>query len=263
MRNRTVGPALACIGSLVAYTIIVLDVDFGAARALGGVLLVLVLPGYSLSALFFARGVRDRALQLALVAGLSMGMTILIGLVLNWTPWGTRVDIWAGLLTVQICISSSVAYVRNRVFVGPLVKQRNTSPPLFVSDIGMLVGAVVIVVVAVTYARDMAIEIKSSERQFTQMWLLPGAQPDDASVRVGVTSYEPQSESYSVSLWAGQIELATWSHIVLLPGETWSTEYSMPAGFDRSVRLEARAFLDRRPEMTYRYVNLNVNSLGR
>jgi len=58
-----------------------------------GSLFILFLPGYTLiEALFPKRSDLDSIERLALSIGLSLAVTPLIGLILNYTPWGIRLD---------------------------------------------------------------------------------------------------------------------------------------------------------------------------
>ena len=79
---------------IVALSIILLPlalVTTGAARIVLGVLFVLFFPGYTLvAALFPARNSIGRIERLALSFGLSIAVVPLIGLGLNYTPWGIR-----------------------------------------------------------------------------------------------------------------------------------------------------------------------------
>lgn len=84
-------------------------------RTVLGLLLVLFLPGYALIASLFPKKENlDTIERLALSFGLSIAITPLIGLVLNYTPWGIRLDpILVSLtgITLLLCV---VAIIRRR-----------------------------------------------------------------------------------------------------------------------------------------------------
>ena len=62
-------------------------------RYILGMLLVLFIPGYSLVSAFFpSKGDLNGIERAALSFGLSIAITALIGLALNYTPWGIRLD---------------------------------------------------------------------------------------------------------------------------------------------------------------------------
>lgn len=84
-------------------------------RTLLGLLLVLFLPGYTLiAALFPKKTDLDGVERLALSFGLSIAVTPLIGLILNYTPWGIRLEpilISLSGFTLILCL---VAFLRRR-----------------------------------------------------------------------------------------------------------------------------------------------------
>ena len=84
-------------------------------RTILGVLLVLFIPGYSLIAALFPKkedlsGIERAALSF----GLSIAVTPLIGLALNYTPWGIRLDPILISLTYFTLIMVLVAFLRRR-----------------------------------------------------------------------------------------------------------------------------------------------------
>ena len=84
-------------------------------RTILGVLLVLFIPGYSLiSALFPRMYDLDGIERAALSFGLSIAVTPLIGLALNYTPWGIRLDPILLSLTYFTLIMVVVAFLRRQ-----------------------------------------------------------------------------------------------------------------------------------------------------
>ena len=85
-------------------------------RVLLGLLLVLFLPGYSLiAALFPRRDDLDSIERIALSFGLSIAVVPLIGLALNYTPFGIRlVPVLAGLsvFTILLAVAAGVRRLR-------------------------------------------------------------------------------------------------------------------------------------------------------
>ena len=75
----------------------------GALQIALGLLFVLFFPGYTLlSALFPRQGSLSGIERIALSFGLSIAVTPLIGLILNYTPWGIR--IYPVLISVTVFI---------------------------------------------------------------------------------------------------------------------------------------------------------------
>lgn len=77
-----------------------------------GSILVLFLPGYSLLQLLFPRGSElDSLERFALNIGISLAVVPLIGLVLNFTPWGIRlVPIVVSLASFTVLLSIGAAF---------------------------------------------------------------------------------------------------------------------------------------------------------
>jgi hypothetical protein len=75
-------------------------------RVLMGFLMALYLPGYSfIEALYPKKSELEELERFALSIGLSIALTPLTGLVLNYTPWGIRLNpIMASLSLLSICL---------------------------------------------------------------------------------------------------------------------------------------------------------------
>ena len=100
--------------SLFLIAIITLT-PFRIVRIILGLALVLFFPGYTLiSALFPKRTDLDTIERVALSLGLSIAVVPLIGLVLNYTPWGIRLYPILICLTGFIIAMSVVAWFRRR-----------------------------------------------------------------------------------------------------------------------------------------------------
>jgi uncharacterized membrane protein len=82
-------------------------------RILFGVAMVLFIPGYALiAALFPARDDLDGIERVALSFGLSIAVVPLIGLALNYTPWGIRLDPILASLTIFTLAMAGIAWYR-------------------------------------------------------------------------------------------------------------------------------------------------------
>jgi len=85
------------------------------ARIALGIPLVLFFPGYTLiAALFPRKGSLGGVERIALSFGLSIAVVPLIGLILNYTPWGIRLYPVLISLTVFILIMSGITWHRRR-----------------------------------------------------------------------------------------------------------------------------------------------------
>jgi uncharacterized membrane protein len=111
--NRSIDLALAIAWAL-ATTVIVLLAPFAEpARIALGLVFVLFLPGYVLvAALYPRRDDLDPVERLALSLGLSIAVVPLIGLGLNYSPWGIRLNPILAFLTLFIVLAAGVATYR-------------------------------------------------------------------------------------------------------------------------------------------------------
>jgi uncharacterized membrane protein len=101
----------ATVATLSCVYVPVLNESF--LRILFGLAMVLFIPGYALIAAFFpARGDLDGIERVALSFGLSIAVTPLIGLALNYTPWGIRLDPILVSLTLFSLAMAAVAWYR-------------------------------------------------------------------------------------------------------------------------------------------------------
>jgi uncharacterized membrane protein/LysM repeat protein len=111
--NRSIDLALAMAWAL-ATTLIVLLAPFAEPARIGfGLVFVLFLPGYVLvAALYPRKDDLDLVERLALSLGLSIAVVPLIGLGLNYSPWGIRLNPILAFVTLFIVLAAGVAMYR-------------------------------------------------------------------------------------------------------------------------------------------------------
>lgn len=87
-------------------------------RYVAGCLFVLYLPGVALiEALYPEKGDLQPLERLALSIGLSLAMVPLVGLVLNYTPWGIRLDpIYVSLASLTIMLAGAAVTRKFSIF---------------------------------------------------------------------------------------------------------------------------------------------------
>jgi len=104
---------LASIGVSATIYLIPAIYPLVIARWILGSLFVLFLPGYTLIEALFPKRLEPKSLdaivRLALSIGLSLAITPLIGLLLNYTPWGIRLNTIVISLTLFTLTMSLVA----------------------------------------------------------------------------------------------------------------------------------------------------------
>lgn len=109
--------AIAAVTAITLACVYVPVLNESFLRILFGVAMVLFIPGYALiAALFPARGDLDGIERVALSFGLSIAVVPLIGLALNYTPWGIRLDPILASLTLFTLAMTAVAWYRRLLF---------------------------------------------------------------------------------------------------------------------------------------------------
>lgn len=112
---RNLDLVLAAVWTLCLATIVLALPGVGPLRVVLGLPFVLFLPGYSLIAALYPReGDLDGVERLALSLGLSIAVVPLIGLGLNYTPWGIRLNPILVVLSVFILLMVAISLYRRR-----------------------------------------------------------------------------------------------------------------------------------------------------
>jgi len=104
---------LVCILLALVLVLLVLITPGNLLRQILGLVFVLFLPGYAATAALFPENEQiDGIERVALSFGLSIAIVPLIGLALNFTPWGIRLDPILASVSAFIVASSLVAWYR-------------------------------------------------------------------------------------------------------------------------------------------------------
>jgi hypothetical protein len=210
MRRDTIG--------LAAVTLVLMLIGLVAGggpagtvlRTLAGLPLVLILPGYALSPLIVPS--RPPSLGPLLwrsmwVAGLSLAVTVLGGLLLNLTPPGLTRVTW----TISLRSAQERAIPRTRP--GTRIAAGYAAAALAIS--GTAVG--------------LAIASAGWQHSpgFAQLWLVPARNTPDASL--GVRSGYSDAETFHLVVRSGLDAVLSWD-FTLGSGQTWQRTISAPAG---------------------------------
>ena len=105
--------SLAVLASIMVFFVPEDSFPLVYARYLFSSVFVLFLPGYSLIKALFSSKELDNIERLALSVGLSLALVPLVGLLLNYTPWGIRTTpVTLGLLALTL-VFASAAVIRD------------------------------------------------------------------------------------------------------------------------------------------------------
>ncbi len=189
----------------------------GPLRIALGLIFILFLPGYALIAALFPSGESiDWIERLALSFGLSIAVTPLIGLMLNYTPWGIRLEPVVASITVFILGMCGVAYLR-RVKL-PIEERLSLSVELGIPewkeyswlDKALTIGLVIAIIASMS-VMVYAFTVPKTGEKFTEFYILDvngttGDYPtllsigENGDLIIGVVNHEHKSADYMIKV---------------------------------------------------------------
>lgn len=259
MRRDLTGLAAAGLLTIAAAVMLLLSglVTTGAAamtlRVTAAIPLVLVLPGYALSALLLPDRVRPVYINAALwhgmwIAGLSLATAVLGGLLLNFLPVGLTRTSWTIALagtTLLALATATMLRIRqpraaaqpgsSRAAAGtlpyPAPPDTRARRPLHGPAMVYSVAAVLVAGVAIWLGVFSAARQHSAG--FAELWLVPAGNGTDRAT-VGVRNDYARAERFHLVLQRGSQTVAQWD-LELGTGKAWTAAVAAPA----SQRLSA------------------------
>lgn len=285
---------LTVIGLVILTDLFVLTPGLSETvlRNILGLPLVLFLPGYALiAALFPAKSDLDGIERTALSFGLSIAVVPLIGLGLNYTPWGIRtlpILISLSIFTFAMC---GLAYLRRTklpeadAFEVPFrqmaleLKAEILEKPEPGLDRALTVILVLSILLSVTTLVYVVITPKEGEH-FTEFYILgPEGMADNyptnytlgesGKVIVGVVNHEYMPVNYTLEVKLENRSLSLpedMQQVTLSHNETWEEPLTFtPPTEGKGMKLEFLLFNETDKNTPYRDLHLwiNVNSTER
>lgn len=208
---------------LITCSIIVIPLSVYNApeplRVILGLPFILFIPGYVLVFALFPTRKTDQGIdtleRLVLSFGLSIAVVPLIGLLLNYTPWGIRLEpilvslllfiIGIGLVGIYRWRKTPPEYRFTINFDLTLPKQENKIDSALTI---ILAGVIIIVLISLVYV----ITLPKAGESFTEFYLL-GSQgkaegypsnlttQDNATVLIGIANHEQRQINYTIEIW--------------------------------------------------------------
>lgn len=209
-----------------------------------GLVFTLFSPGYSLvAAVFPKRDDLDIARRLALSFGLSIVVVPLVGVILNFTPWGISLySVLISLLVFIIAASATAGYRRRRL---PLEERFAPRFRFQLSGLRgrqhlwdrMLLVLLVVVIIGAIGTLVYVARPPATATTFTEFYLLgPEGRaedyPDDiilgeeATVTLGIVNHEQGTTDYHIKIFIGEQEVVEVGKITLTDGEGWEQRVS-------------------------------------
>lgn len=205
--------SIILLSTLLVFLIIFLPEN--PLRIVLGLAFLLFFPGYSLiSFLFPEKGEIDTIERIALSFGLSIAIIPLIGLILNYTPFGIKLEPILLITSLFNVIFSSLAILRRKRALNPFFPEVRID--LRFKSAGMLDKALTIVlIVALFISVATLVYIIMNPRQserFTEFYILgPKGKAADyptklfvnqtASVIIGIVNHEQITVNYTIEIW--------------------------------------------------------------
>ncbi len=215
VRDRPYDLLTCMLLALILIALVYLAPD-NAVRQVLGLIFVLFLPGYAASAALFPENDQiDGIERVALSFGLSIAIVPLIGLALNFTPWGIRLDPILATVSAFIIGVSLVGWYRRirlpsdeRFAIVVNFEMDFRGMPLV--DRILTIGIVVMLIASVVVLTWAVATPRVGER-FTQLAILgPGGMAtdyprnltagQDATVLLSIKSFEHRAQNYTLMI---------------------------------------------------------------
>ena len=264
---------------LTAAFVLIKPLNQTFIRTILGILLVLFIPGYSLIAALFPKwGDLDGIERAALSFGLSIAVTPLIGLALNYTPWGIRLDpilISLTMFTLAMCL---IAFLRRRTLPE---KERYFVPfGQFFKDIRksfkgesrteriLSIILIISIILAISTTAYIIVKPKEGEK-FTEFYILgPDGKASNyptnlttgqnGSVIIGVVNHEYATTDYLLVVKVNNSTMKNQT-LKLTNGQKMEIPFNFTAGTSGQKKMEFLLYKLPNNETAYRSLHLWLN----
>jgi uncharacterized membrane protein/LysM repeat protein len=280
MFTRNIDLVIAAACALLTVAVVLLVPSLEPIRIVLGLPFILLLPGYVLvAALFPGKEDLDSIARAALSFGLSIAIVPLIGLALNYSPWGIRLNPILAFVSLFIVMGAGAAMYRRQALPPEEAFAINFPLPRW-SQVRLATVAQAVVVVLCLIglgaaAAFLATSRGSSER-FTEFYILgPDGRAegypqtlelgDSLTVILGVVNHEGADAAYEIEATVDGQAASLIDSARLKDGERWEESVTLvPHQAGNSQKVE---FLLHKEEMdgvdeAYRTVHLWVDVEG-
>ena len=266
---------------LAALFVLLPPLNTSPVRTILGIPMVLFLPGYALiAALFSRKNDLDGIERIALSFGLSIAVVPLIGLGLNFTPFGIRLVPILISISVFTLAMLLIAYLRRskmseeeRFDVKFTHLYSSLKSDIFISNKGIDRILTIILILSIATSIIMLIYVIAIPKQgekFTEFYILGNngkAQGyhtqleagKTSSVIVGITNQEYILTNYTLNISLDNDTLNTM-HVTLMHNSTWEEKVLFtPEKTGDNLKLEFLLYKEDNITAPYRDLHLWVN----
>lgn len=270
---------VAAITLLTVAFVLIPPLNKTFIRTILGVLLVLFIPGYSLIAALFPKwGDLDGIERAALSFGLSIAVTPLIGLALNYTPWGIRLDPILVSLTIFTLAMATIAFLRRRrlpdeeKFFVPFGEFTRNIRKSFKGEsrTERILSIILIISIVLAIATTAYVIVKPKEgEKFTEFYILgPDGKASNyptnlttgqnGSIIMGVVNHEYTTTDYLLVIKVNNNTLMNQT-LTLSSGEKVEIPYNFTAGTTGQKKMEFLLYKLPDNATAYRSLHLWLN----
>ncbi len=228
--------------NLLTWALILVIILFPSniPRIILGIPFLLFFPGYTFLAALFTRKERISGIErVALSFGLSIAVVPLIGLILNYTPWGIRLESILYSVASFILITSIIAWLRRR----RLTRKKRFNIELYLRLPGWGKGVwgkaltitLVVAILGGLGALGYVLATPKAEETFTEFYILgqEGKAADyptelkvgeEGRVIVGIINHEGREVSYRVEVVIDSNKTTEVGPVMLADEQKWEGE---------------------------------------
>jgi uncharacterized membrane protein len=218
--------------------------------------LVLILPGYALTAAFFPMRALDMPVRVLFSLGLSLAVAALGGLALHWMSVSLQVGTWVGMLVGMVVVASVVAWVRRRPNPSLSPSPVTTHFRLSRRD-ALLLGLAILVTGAAVELTQLPVS-PNGVSGYTVLWMIPAGDGNPSDFRLGVNSDEFTATTYRLQVTANGHTLREWPELKLAPGDSWEASITLSSDPTSVGPVEAFLYRSDDPATIYRQVKLQL-----
>lgn len=267
--------------AIVIFTLLLQPLVYGVpaepVRIVLGLVLVLFFPGYTLiSALYPRREQLTGIERVALGLGLSLALVPLLGVALNFTPWGIRLTPVLVTLSLWTLVFAAIAW-RQRHLASLEERFEVTWAPIAAwfrkprrpADLALGL-ALAIAVVATVGVLAWKVQQPTTGDTFTEFYVLGTQQllqdfPINLRVgeaqeyNLGGVNHENETLTYTIQAFLGDAQAGSGDPLALDDGERWDGKVNVTAAaVGEGQKLEFRLFREPGGDI-YRTVHLFVD----
>ena len=276
MTRRDLDLLLVVASSLVLTAIILAVPSASAARIILGLPFVLFFPGYTLvAALFPRKDDLDAIERVALSLGLSIAVVPLIGLALNYSPWGIRINPILVFVSLFIVLAAAAALVRRRMLPADIAfsvaidVQLPRWSQVRLADRFLAVG-MVIALVALGVTTYFVATSRGSSESFTEFYVLgPAGKAEayptvmrvgqNATVILGVVNQEGEDITYQIAVTIDGENMDSIDNLSVADGEQREGRVAVtPTHAGDNQKVEFRLYKEGESE-PYRSLHLRID----